>query len=235
MARHARTVIRLTGNYFGIPNEIIDTHGRTLGVIGIGVYAALARYADRTTGECWPAIAKLERVLNLARSTVKVYLHKLEAIGLITIEKRWDAAGDPTSNLYTLLDPSPSAIAKHLAARAAQDAQAQEHACPEPEQGRSASDPPSAETQPTGRSGDDPEQSSTFQMEKNKLECSRTEENPPRRPPVHPCPHPRPEMSCIDGMHLCYHCWTIVEQHDAICELVDTAVCSGVRSSPVAA
>jgi hypothetical protein len=72
MARNARTIIRLTGNYFGIPNEIIDTHGRTLGAIGVGIYAALARYADRTTGDCWPAIRKLERALDLARSTVKV-------------------------------------------------------------------------------------------------------------------------------------------------------------------
>ena len=85
---------------FQDPNDIIDTHGRTLGAIGIGVYAALARYADRKTGECWPGIAKLERVLDLARSTVKVYLHKLEALGLIAIEKRWDAAGDPTTNQY---------------------------------------------------------------------------------------------------------------------------------------
>jgi len=35
MALRARTIIRLTGNFFGIPNEIIDTHGRSLGAIGI--------------------------------------------------------------------------------------------------------------------------------------------------------------------------------------------------------
>ena len=126
MARNARTVIRLTGNFFGIPNQIIDTHGRSLGVIGVGVYTALARYADRKTGECWPAIAKLEHVLGMARSTVKVYLHKLEAAGLIVIEERWAEAGDRTSNLYILLDPSPAAIARHLAARAAEEARAQE-------------------------------------------------------------------------------------------------------------
>jgi hypothetical protein len=220
MARSARTVIRLTGNFFGIPNQIIDTHGRTLGAIGVGIYAALARYADRTTGECWPAIAKLERVLGLARSTVKVYLHKLEAAGLIEIEERWDEAGDPTTNLYTLLDPSPAAIARHLAARAATEARSQERTGTGPEGGRSADDRPSAATQPTGGPGTDPEQILSSQTERNNAECSRTEETPPRTR-INQCPHPVPEISCIDGMHICHHCWTIVEQHDAICQLVD--------------
>jgi DNA-binding MarR family transcriptional regulator len=234
MARSTRTVIRLTGNFFGIPNEIIDTHGRMLGAIGVGVYAALARYADRTTGECWPAIGKLERVLDLARSTVKVYLHKLEAAGLITIEERWDDAGDPTTNRYTLLDPSPAAIARHLAARAAAEARCQEHTDTGPEGGGSADDRPSAATQPTGGPARDPEQTSSHQIEMNKSECSRTEEQP-RRTRINPCPHPRPEISCIDGLHICHHCWTIVEQHDAICQLVDTVECSVARSSPEAA
>jgi hypothetical protein len=235
MAQRARTVIRLTGNFFGIPNEIIDTHGRTLGAIGVGVYAALARYADRKTGECWPGIAKLERVLNLARSTVKVYLHKLEALGLITIEKRWDEAGDPTTNRYTLLDPSPAAIARHLAARAAADARGQEHGVMGPEGGGSAADLPSVDTHPTGGLAGDPEQSSSEQMHMNKPEGARAEETPARRTPTNPCPHPAPEISCIDGMHICHHCWTIVEQHDAICQMVETVECSGARSSAAAA
>jgi hypothetical protein len=235
MAQRARTIIRLTGNYFGIANSIIDTHGRALGAIGVGVYATLARYADRTTGECWPGIAKIERALDLARSTVKVYLHKLEALGLITIEKRWDAAGDPTTNRYTLLDPSPTAIARHLAARNAAEARGQEHGVTGPKGGGPTNDPPSADTQPTGRPGGDPEQSSSDQTTMNKSECSRTDQTPGRRTRTNPCPHPRPEISCIDGMHICHHCWTIVEQHDAICQMVDTVECSVARSSAEAA
>jgi DNA-binding MarR family transcriptional regulator len=234
MARNARTIIRLTGNYFGIPNEIIDTHGRTLGAIGVGIYAALARYADRTTGDCWPAIRKLERALDLARSTVKVYLHKLEAAGLISIEQRWDEAGDPTTNLYTLLDPSPAAIAKHLAARADAEARRQERAATGPDGGGSGDDRPSVSTQPTGGSADDPEQIHASQNEMNKSECSRTDETPTAKT-TNPCPHPAPEISCIAGMHICHHCWTIVEEHDAICQLVDATDGSVTRSSPHAA
>jgi DNA-binding MarR family transcriptional regulator len=234
MARSTRTVIRLTGNFFGIPNNIIDTHGRTLGAIGVGIYTALARYADRQTGECWPAIAKIERVLGLARSTVKVYLHKLEALGLIEIEERWDAAGDRTTNLYTLLDASPAAIARHLAARAAEDARSQERAATGLEGGGSADDPPSVATQPTGGSGADPEQTHSSQTERNKPECLRVEETPTPTT-TNPCPHPAPEISCIDGMHICHHCWTIVEQHDAICHLVDVAHRTAQASCPEAA
>ena len=235
MAQRTRTIIRLTGNFFGIPNEIIDTHGRTLGAIGVGVYAALARYADRKTGECWPGIAKLERVLNLARSTIKVYLHKLEAAGLITIKKRWDEAGDPTTNRYTLLDPSPAAIARHLAARAEADARGQEHGATGPKGGGSSDDPPSADTHPTGGSARDPEQSSSEQNKQNKSECARAAETPARRTPTNPCPHPAPEVSCFDGMHICHHCWTIVEEHEAICHLDDAVDCAAQLSCPEAA
>ena len=227
MARHARTVIRLTGNFFGISNAIIDTHGRTLGAIGVGIYAALARYADRTTGECWPAIGKLERALDLARSTVKVYLHKLERAGLIEIEERWDAAGDRTTNLYTLLDPSPAAIARHLAARVVEAVRAPERAGAGAAGGGSSADRPSAATHPTGGPPPDPEQFQSDQMQKNKPECLRSTDERPTRKTKNPCPHPALEISCIDGLHICHHCWTIVEDAHAICHHVDVAAGSG--------
>src|SRR6516165_7745572 len=58
-----------------------------------------------------PAITRIQRTLNLGRSSVKRYLHRLEAAGLITVEERWSEEGDRTSNLYTLLNPEPAAIA----------------------------------------------------------------------------------------------------------------------------
>jgi DNA-binding MarR family transcriptional regulator len=163
MAGTARTVIRLKAHFFGIPNDIIDKHGRTIGAIGVGVYAAIARFADATTGECWPAIARLERVLGLARSTVKVYLRKLEAAGLIEIEERWAEPGDRTSNLYTLLDCTPAAVAKRVATRAAAEADPRvPHVG-----GRSPDSLPSADTQPTGGPADDPYQIPSEQNHEN--------------------------------------------------------------------
>src|SRR5438128_1765190 len=98
------------GHRFSIDNDIIDIHAKTIGAIGVAIYAVLARYANRKAGECWPTIGRIARMLDLARSTVKVYLRKMEKAGLIAIEERQDPLGDPTSNLYTLLDPSPDAI-----------------------------------------------------------------------------------------------------------------------------
>src|SRR5262245_19825 len=47
-------------------------------------------------------------------STVQRHLPRLVKAGLITIVQRRDEAGDPTSNLYTLLDTSPAAVNKRL-------------------------------------------------------------------------------------------------------------------------
>jgi DNA-binding MarR family transcriptional regulator len=221
MAGTARTVIRLKAHFFGIPNDIIDKHGRTIGAIGVGVYAALARFADAATGECWPAIARLERVLGLARSTVKVYLRKLETAGLIEIDERWAEPGDRTSNLYTLLDANPVAVAKRVAARAEAGVNlSSQHAG-----GGSAADLPSADTQPTGGPADDPYQIPSEQNHENNNECSRTEEKP-APPPKHHCPHPAADVARFDGMILCHHCWTL------LVEVELSAVASEVSPSP---
>jgi len=215
MSRTARTVIRLKGNFFGIPNDIIDKHGRTIGAIGVGVYAALARFADAKTGECWPAIARLERVLNLARSTVKFYLRKLEEAGLIEIEERWADPGDRDSNLYTLLDADPASIAKRIAARAAASAHTETDHEMHPAGGGSAGNPPSADTQPTGGPAGGPYQNPPEQKQENKEECSRTDEKAAPQPKKN-CSHPSTEVFRFDGMILCHHCWTLLDERPLI-------------------
>src|SRR6185369_13852770 len=110
--------------------------------IGVGLYTALARYANRKTGECWPSIRRLATQFDCARSTIKIYLRKLVEVGLITITPRQDEAGDSTSHLYTLLDPSPTAIDRRHAAHAAAIAAV-------PERGRLIADLPPADCQST--------------------------------------------------------------------------------------
>ncbi len=223
----ARIITLKRAHFFSIDNDILDVHAKTIGGVGVLVYVALARYANRTTGECWPAIDRIARTLQLARSTVKLYLRRLEAAGLITITERRDAAGDPTSNCYTLLDPSPAAVAKRQAAKAAS-------AAPGPEGGRPPADPPPAACQPTGGSPADPQPSSPEQKEENHAECSRTEETPktppgtdlrhtydkssqprtaarPKTPPENPCPHPLEERSYFGDITVCQHCWTMLD------------------------
>ena len=203
----AQIVILKRAHYFSMDNDIIDVHAKTIGALGVAIYATLARYANRKTGECWPAIGRLAQTLQLARSTVKVYLRRLEEAGLIAIRERQDAAGDPTSNSYTLLDPTPSAIDKRLAARKATTV-------PVPEGGRPPADPPPAACQPTGRPSADPKPSPLEQKEENHADCSRIEENS-TTPPSNPCPHPLEELSYFGDLAICQHCWAMLDRQAA--------------------
>jgi len=99
-------VIPLRPHTFRLDNCLIDDYAAELGAIGVAVYAVLQRYADRTTGQCWPSVATIARLLRLSKNCVKKYLHLLARLGLITIAPRATAEGDPTSNLYTVHDPT---------------------------------------------------------------------------------------------------------------------------------
>jgi hypothetical protein len=201
--RRAQIVVLKRAHFSSFDHDIINVHGPTIGAIGVGIYTALVRFANRKTGECWPSIGRLAQVLALARSTVKVYLRKLEEAGLIDIRERQDAAGDPTSNLYTLLDPSPAAVAKRLAARKAARA---------PEGGRPPADPPPAATPPTGRPPAAPEPDLDPEpQEINQAEAARAEEEKPATPPRKPCPHPIEERSYFGDIVVCHHCWAILD------------------------
>src|SRR5207247_11317342 len=95
-----------------IDNYTYEVHADTSVPNVIEIYAVLSRNAKRRTDECWPTIARIQRTLKLGRSSVKRYLKRLEAAGLISVEERWTEEGDRTSNLYTLLNPEPDAIAQ---------------------------------------------------------------------------------------------------------------------------
>lgn len=99
-------VMPLRPHTFRVDNLIIDAYAAEIGALGVAIYAVLQRYADRTTGQCWPSVATIARLLRLSRNCVKKYLHLLARRGLITIAPRTTAEGDPTSNLYTVHDPT---------------------------------------------------------------------------------------------------------------------------------
>jgi len=192
------------GHYFSLDNTLIDHHAKTIGIIGVGLYTALARYANRKTGECWPSIGRLANLLDCARSTIKIYLRKLEAVGLIIITERRDEAGDATSHLYTLLDPSPAAIDRRHAAHAAAVAAA-------PEGGRLNADLPPADCQPTGRLPGDPEPSPSEHTEENQAEECSYELAEETTPKTRTCDHPADERLRFGEVAVCPHCWATFE------------------------
>ena len=202
----AQTVVVLKrAHFFSIDNDIIDVHAKTIGAIGIAIYAVLARYANRKTGECWPAIARIQRTLNLGRSTVKRYLHRLEAAGLITVEERRDEEGDRTSNRYTLLDPDPNTIAQR---QEQSDAPVLFDPATATQGGGSATDLPSVLCDALGESTTNPEPADPQNQKRGTTISAAAPDKTHRQ---NTCCHPTLEQRCIDGMTICYHCWSIVE------------------------
>jgi hypothetical protein len=99
-------VIPLRPHTFRLDNCVIDDYAAEMGAIGVAIYAVLQRYADRTTGQCWPSVSTIAVTLRLSKNCVKKYLHLLARLGLITMAPRYTADGDHTSNLYTVHDPT---------------------------------------------------------------------------------------------------------------------------------
>ena len=105
------TSMKPRSNAYLIDNILVDEYAEKIGAIGIAIYNVLARYADRKTGVCFPGIGTIASKLHLGRTTVKKYLKILYKVDLITILHRVSPDGDPTSNSYMLLDPSPEKVA----------------------------------------------------------------------------------------------------------------------------
>jgi hypothetical protein len=91
--------------WFRLHDAIIDLYGRDLGPIGVALYAALARHANKE-GTAYPSLSTLQGYFGLSRPAVIKYLKRLESLQLIAITLRYGHDGDRTSNLYTLL-PHP--------------------------------------------------------------------------------------------------------------------------------
>jgi len=201
----AQIVILKRAHFFSIDNDIIDVHAKTIGAIGVAIYTALARYANRRTGECWPTIARIARMLELGRSTVKRYLHRLQAAGLISIEERWDEEGDRTSNRYTLLAPDPEAIAKQQEQAASPTVLAGLTAT---DGGGSATNPPSVPCDALGGSTMNPEPTDPQNQHRETTNAPASLGKTARQKS---CPHPEPEVHRFsDGITICFHCFMLL-------------------------
>jgi hypothetical protein len=75
-------------HWLWIDNTIVDRYGEAIGAAGLGMYAALARYANQKTGQCWPSLERLSTQLDCTRRSARRYLHRLVTAGLITLEER---------------------------------------------------------------------------------------------------------------------------------------------------
>lgn len=84
---------------------VLDTYGPTLGPIGLSLYMALCRYANSTTGKCWPSLARLSHQCGISQMSASRHLKTLVRCGLIAIEQR-----PGTTALITILDMPESPL-----------------------------------------------------------------------------------------------------------------------------
>jgi hypothetical protein len=97
--------------YFAvIPEWVLDL---PVSSAAIRVYCCLRRYADNKTGECYPSRKALAMRSRCSIATVDRCVRELVDNGAIRVAKRKNAAGDWTSNLYTVL-ALPNGVASNL-------------------------------------------------------------------------------------------------------------------------
>jgi hypothetical protein len=199
----AQIIVLKRAHFFSIDNDIIDVHAKTIGAIGIAIYTVLARYANRRTGECWPTIPRIARMLDLGRSTVKRYLHRLQKAGLISIEERWDEEGDRTSNRYTLLAPDPEAVAKRQ-----EQPESSAVLAAATKGGGSATDLPSVPCDALGGSTTTPEPTDPQNQKSATTNDAAALGKTVRQ---QTCPHPESEVHRFsDGITICFHCFALL-------------------------
>jgi helix-turn-helix protein len=198
-------------NSFRVDNIIVDEYAEKIGAIGVAIYNVLARHADRQTGICYPSIGLIARKLALGRTTVKKYLRILLNHCLIAISSRLSEEGDPTSNCYMLLDPSPEKVA--LRRRQLEALLRPQHgtfkldpAEGNQDGGRSPDDPPPCLSATDPQSPADPKQSS-FLNKNNRTTLDAL--LPTERQKT--CTHPRAEIVFLrDGVTVCNHCYSLI-------------------------
>ena len=212
MARLTR--IQPRPNTFRVDNIIVDEYGEKIGAIGVAIYNVLARHADRETGICFPGIRLMARKLALGRTTVKKYLRILLNHSLIAISSRLSDEGDPTSNLYMLLDPSPEKVAlrrRQLEAllRPQEGTFKLDPTSDSPEGGRSSDAPPPGLSATDPQSPADPKQ--VVSLNKNNgtsvVALLPTEKQTT-------CPHPSDALVFLpDHVTICHHCYGLLDEN----------------------
>lgn len=99
-----KLVDRREPGFYIVDNEIIEVFGRKLGVYGVSVYNVLLKFANASGENAFPSYQTIADLLGISRPKAIEGVKLLLEYGLIEKTSRKSAAGDPTTNIYTLLD-----------------------------------------------------------------------------------------------------------------------------------
>jgi helix-turn-helix protein len=209
------TKIQPRPNTYRIDNILVDEYAEKIGAIGIAIYNVLARYADRVTGICYPCIGTIAKKLKLSRTTVKKYLKILYKFDLIAVLHRTSPDGDPTSNSYMLLDPSPEKVAlRRRQLEALLTPQTGTFTLPG---GGSPDDAPPCFLAPDPQSPDDPKQSSSINKNIWTIAEASLVQTPSKPGPTEKqkaCPHPPAEIVYLsEGVTICNRCYGLLDEN----------------------
>ena len=91
--------IRATDYFAIVPEWVIYAD---ISANAVRLYAVLNRFANGS-GRAWPSRRTLADAMRVSTATVDRAKDELVTIGALIVEARTNAAGDPSSNLYTLL------------------------------------------------------------------------------------------------------------------------------------
>ena len=105
------TVVEAQMYFAVIPEWVLDL---PIGASSVRVYCCLRRYADNKTGQCWPSRRTLAMRARCSIATLDRAIKELAEYGALHVAKRKNAAGDWTSNLYTVMS-LPNGVASKLA------------------------------------------------------------------------------------------------------------------------
>ena len=176
---------------FRIDNVVIDQYAAEMGAIGVALYAVLQRYADRTTGQCWPSVPTMAATLNLSTRCVQKYLRHLARLGLISIASRRSADGDRTSNVYTVHDPTQTETLRRRRGGGAPGIGGGERGAPPPQENRHVVHHPPA----PGADEQSPAEQALTSV-------------PPPKTAAPPCAHQAHEhWSPVPGLRICFDCF----------------------------
>jgi len=87
-----------------------------ISAVAVRAYATLRRYADNTTGECFPSRKTLAMKCRCSIRTLDSAISELEEFGAIQATRRKRESGNWTSNLYVVYTSAPN---KHQAQKTA--------------------------------------------------------------------------------------------------------------------
>lgn len=99
-----KIIDRREPGFYIVDNEVIEVFGARIGVYGIAVYNVLLKFANASGENAFPSYQKIADLLGISRPKAIEGVKILLEHGLIEKTPRMSSSGDPTTNIYTLLD-----------------------------------------------------------------------------------------------------------------------------------